>query len=110
MHDTKFIPQLILSSVPLQTVLFNQGGSSSDRRVVTEAALSSSVVHPNVVSTYHYDIKPVKAKVADSGSLQIEHGSPGDWKLFLVQVWGCQQATRGGCMRLQDIGVWVLEM
>ena len=55
--------------------------------MVTEAALSSSVVHPNIVSTYHYDIKSVKAKVADYGSLEIEHGSPGDWKLFLVQVW-----------------------
>ena len=47
-----------------QTVLFNQcGGDGPDHRVVTEAALSSSVVHPNVVSTYHYDIKQVKAKV-----------------------------------------------
>ena len=80
-----------------QTVLFNQSGSGEapDRRVVTEAALSSSVVHPNIVSTYHYDIKSVKAKVADYGSLEIEHCSPGDWKLFLVQV----RMKRGGDTR-----------
>jgi hypothetical protein len=32
------------------------------------------------------DVCPPPKQVADPGSLQIEQGSPGDWKLFLVQV------------------------
>ena len=59
----------------------------TESRVVTEAALSSSVVHPNVVATYHYDIKQVKNKaMATPGGLQIEDASEADWKLFLVLV------------------------
>jgi hypothetical protein len=38
------------------------------------------------VSTYHYDIKPVKMVTGGSGSLQIEEHGKTDWKLYLVQV------------------------
>ena len=57
-----------------------------------QAAVCCSVVHPNVVSTFHYDIKPVHIGASSLGA-----GSPGfeiemsggsnkaDYKLFLVQ-------------------------
>ena len=85
-----------------QTVLFNQSPSlfgkaaAEQGRAITEAAVSSSVVHQNVVSTYHYDITAIKAKTTGTGSLQIEDGSPGDWKLFLVQV---RRRQAGRCRR-----------
>jgi hypothetical protein len=88
----------------LQTVLFTNKQGASDapeKRAVMEAAVSSSVVHPNVVSTYHYDIRAVQT-VAKEGALQIEdEGQATDWKLYLVQVgqaacWGFHEAF-GSC-------------
>jgi len=59
--------------------------SGSQQRAVMEAAAASSIVHPNVVCTYHYDIMPVKVH-AHGGSLMIEDQGPvTDWKLYLVQ-------------------------
>ena len=76
--------------VAVKMVLFSnqQGGANApEKRAVMEAAVSSSVVHPNVVATYHYDIKQVRAVAATKGSIQIEESaSPSDWKLYLVQV------------------------
>ena len=76
--------------VAVKMVLFSnqQGGANApEKRAVMEAAVSSSVVHPNVVATYHYDIKQVRAVAAAEGSIQIEESaSPSDWKLYLVQV------------------------
>ena len=85
-----------------------------DKRVVAEAALASSLIHPNVVSTYHYEIKQVRKhewikqvqkplgfkrylddlvgqvknlEDAPEGGLVIEDTIvEADWKLFLVQV------------------------
>ena len=75
----------------VKTVLFaderfgSKGGY--ERRVITEAALASSIVHPNVVAAYHYDIKRVKTVQARRGAMQIEDSTtPTDWKLYLVQV------------------------
>ncbi|GFH22080.1 protein kinase domain-containing protein, partial [Haematococcus lacustris] len=55
-----------------------------------EAAVCTSVAHRNVVSTYHYDIKPVRA-VESSGDegLQVEVADSAsalgitDWKLYM---------------------------
>jgi hypothetical protein len=57
-------------------------------RAITEAAVCIAVVHRNVVTTYHYDIKPVR--VTDEGheeGLHLQVSSNGnalgvtDWKL-----------------------------
>ena len=78
-----------------QTVLFSRSSfgapSGIEKRIVTEAALSTSVVHPNVVATFHYDIKQVKQRSdfgvgVEPSALQIEDATGSDWKLFLVQV------------------------
>ena len=97
-----------------QTVIFSRSAigapSGIEKRIVTEAALSTSVVHPNVVATFHYDIKQVRqrephdnnnsslwnsvstlepsadASAAASAPLRIEDATGADWKLFLVQV------------------------
>ncbi|GAX73135.1 hypothetical protein CEUSTIGMA_g588.t1 [Chlamydomonas eustigma] len=75
--------------VAVKTVLFasKQGGNDApERRAVIEAAVSTLVVHMNVVATYHYDIKPVKMVTGgSSSSLQIEENGKSDWKLYLVQ-------------------------
>lgn len=47
-----------------------------------EAAVCTSVAHRNVVLTYHYDIKPVRADCESRAGLQVEMGTQAtDWKL-----------------------------
>ncbi|GAX73134.1 hypothetical protein CEUSTIGMA_g587.t1 [Chlamydomonas eustigma] len=76
--------------VAVKTVLFsNKSGQKDapDKRAVMEAAVCTSIVHPNVVATYHYDIKAVRAEQQqDAGSIVIEDDvQESDWKLYLVQ-------------------------
>ena len=54
---------------------------------MSEAALSSSIVHPNVVATYSYSMKPIEAAMPGKEAIQIEGGNR-DWKLYLIQVMG----------------------
>lgn len=78
---------------------------SQDRaqRAITEAALSSSLVHPNVVATYHHSIKPVRAVAppGGKGAVEIEEVEGGDWKLYLIQVgdWKLYLIQVGGPIR-----------
>lgn len=72
-----------------------------------EAAVTSSIAHPNVVATYHYDITPVRqADLVGLRGLQIS-ASPGmqlDWKLYLIQVSGT--AVRA-VQQYDETAVWV---
>lgn len=53
---------------------------------MSEAALSTSLVHPNVVATYSFNMKPIRAALPKKEeALQIEGGDQ-DWKLYLIQV------------------------
>ena len=82
-HNIKLCPRAFL---PYQTVVFSQNcGRRSGQLAVSEAALSSSIVHPNVVATYSYSMKPIRSAVPRKEALQIEGGDQ-DWKLYLVQV------------------------
>ena len=49
--------------------------------------MSRSVVHPNVVTTFHYDIQPVLTTPLTGGLILESQQSkaPTDYKLFLVQ-------------------------
>ena len=72
--------------LPYQTVVFSQNcGRRSGQQAVSEAALSSLIVHPNVVATYSYSMKPIRSAVPRKEALQIEGGDQ-DWKLYLIQV------------------------
>ncbi|GAX84642.1 hypothetical protein CEUSTIGMA_g12063.t1 [Chlamydomonas eustigma] len=84
--------------VAVKTILFSEqtGGASSSvadrhmqpqRRAIMEAAVCTSVMHDNVVVTYHYDITSVsKAEGNKSRSgMLIDEGDNIDWKLYLVQ-------------------------
>lgn len=90
MKDLKLIDLL-----SIQTVLFaNKHGNCqlAKQRAVMEAGVCCSVVHPNVVSTYHYDIREIQTCEAASG-LKIDQKAA-DWKLYLVQV--CHHFTSQG--------------
>ena len=66
-----------------QTSVFSQ---DNGQRAVSEAALSISMVHPNVVATYSYNMKPIQDALSSrKDALQIEGGNR-DWKLYLIQV------------------------
>lgn len=70
-----------------QTVLFacKHGESQQARqRAIMEAGVCRSVVHPNVVSTYHYDIRKIQTDEGSTG-LKVKQEAA-DWKLYLVQV------------------------
>jgi hypothetical protein len=85
-------------------VLFSDNNASGNTRgmlpkdrAVTEAAVCQSVSHRNVVSTYHYDIKPVQTMeqssgvVLDMGDSDVENVT--EWRLYLVQEWWVQGCT-----------------
>jgi hypothetical protein len=79
-------------SLSLQTVLFSQNDQARMENALIEAALASSVNHANVVSLYHYDMKPVSVDSAQSGEpgarrgMQVlEDSEPRDWKMYLVR-------------------------
>lgn len=76
----------------VKTILFQDGGRAADGRTVqgpnmarayAEAAITFSLVHPNVVSTYHHEVKLLQPEEAD---YEGRSGAPVDMKLFLVQV------------------------
>jgi len=78
-------------NVAVKTVLFTEhtGGEELPQkaRAILEAAVSTSMSHKNIVSTYHYDIKPVRDNVsAEQPGLQVASmtGMVDDWKLYLV--------------------------
>eukprot|EP00195_Chlamydomonas_chlamydogama_P017133 CAMPEP_0202897514 /NCGR_PEP_ID=MMETSP1392-20130828/6251_1 /ASSEMBLY_ACC=CAM_ASM_000868 /TAXON_ID=225041 /ORGANISM="Chlamydomonas chlamydogama, Strain SAG 11-48b" /LENGTH=1235 /DNA_ID=CAMNT_0049583177 /DNA_START=164 /DNA_END=3873 /DNA_ORIENTATION=+ len=63
-----------------------QVAAFGQQRAVLEAAVTSSIAHPNVVATYHYDITPMRASDATGlRGLQISEQMQLDWKMYLVQ-------------------------
>ncbi|GFR41905.1 hypothetical protein Agub_g2695 [Astrephomene gubernaculifera] len=96
-------------NVAVKTITFQDrvaGGEKGQQRAILEAAISSSLAHPNVVTTYSYDIKPLTVRTDCSGesprsgpggvgtgigglpssSIKIIDKRPVlDWKLYLVQ-------------------------
>ncbi|GIL77290.1 hypothetical protein Vretimale_3044 [Volvox reticuliferus] len=95
-------------NVAVKTITFQDrvaGGEKAQHRAILEAAISSSLSHPNVVTTYSYDIKPLTVQVASDpetpdccqGPANGQNGGGGggmkiidkrpilDWKLYLIQ-------------------------
>jgi hypothetical protein len=71
--------------------LWFAGDEKSQQTAILEAAISSSLVHPNVVITYSHDLKPLKLHNmpnTDDGGLKIMNMMPQitEWKLFIIQV------------------------
>ena len=81
----------------VKTVLFSEQTNSEtgtntkkksahpQQRAVLEAAVCTSVMHQNVVTTYHYDITPISNPSQGMSGMTIEMGTNTDWKLYLVQ-------------------------
>ncbi|KAG2440195.1 hypothetical protein HXX76_004307 [Chlamydomonas incerta] len=99
-------------NVAVKTITFQDrvaGGEKAQHRAILEAAISSSLAHPNVVTTYSYDIKPLTVQGASStdspASGNGANSTPGmkivdkrpvlDWKLYLVQ-----EFCDGGSLRM----------
>jgi serine/threonine protein kinase len=88
--------------VAVKTVTFQDrtsGSQKSQQRAMLEAAITSSISHPNVVSTYSYDIQPLNASSAQTrGGWHVASSVPlqmaTDWKLFIVQEY-----CNGGSLR-----------
>lgn len=78
------------------------------QRAILEAAVCTSVMHPNLVTTYHYDITPVNGGGAEArglGGMTIDQGRNTDWKLYLVQEYcnaSLQDALRNRLLHKPD--------
>jgi len=51
------------------------GSEKREKMVVWEAAISSSLTHPNIVQTYTYSIKPLKESVRNESLRESGYGS-----------------------------------
>jgi hypothetical protein len=77
----------------VKTVIFqdrSSGNEKAQRRAIMEAAITSTVNHPNVVATFSYDIQPLTAhgSVTQGGMMvspEFREQMASDWKLFIVQ-------------------------
>mmetsp|Transcript_8894 Transcript_8894/g.26992 ORF Transcript_8894/g.26992 Transcript_8894/m.26992 type:complete len:491 (-) Transcript_8894:807-2279(-) len=70
------------------------------QRAVMEAAVCTSVMHPNVVATYHYDIVAVQDN-KEGGATAVAAARPAtDWKLFLVQEYCNASLQDAMCTKL----------
>ena len=79
--------------VAVKTILFNRLDTERRNAVSSEAALATSMsVHPNVVSTFHYEFKPIKTvrkradKVLESLVIIENKEDQQDLKLYLIQA------------------------
>lgn len=53
-------------------MLSYDAGGGAQRRAIAEAAITFSLSHPNVVATYHHDIKPLKiVEGGSNGEMQV---------------------------------------
>ncbi|KAF5838758.1 hypothetical protein DUNSADRAFT_2301 [Dunaliella salina] len=78
-------------------------------RAVLEAAVSSCIYHPNVVTVYHYDISEVKGDDIASGlgGLQVHsHQAVRFWKLYLIQSLSTSAILKKACMQHQNKRIW----
>ena len=75
-HLVKFnasVPAAFLCSLQLPANM--SGSEKREKMVVWEAAISSSLMHPNIVQTYTYSIKPLKESVRNESLRESGYGS-----------------------------------
>uniref|UniRef100_A0A7S3R7G0 Protein kinase domain-containing protein n=1 Tax=Dunaliella tertiolecta TaxID=3047 RepID=A0A7S3R7G0_DUNTE len=104
-------------TVAVKTVLFTEHTGSEGKlpekaRAIMEAAVSTAISHPNLVSTYYYDIKPVYHDLdTGEGGLLVTRATQAseDWKLFLVlEYCHCTlgYAMRANLLHMGQMPIW----
>mmetsp|Transcript_25649 Transcript_25649/g.55849 ORF Transcript_25649/g.55849 Transcript_25649/m.55849 type:complete len:1132 (+) Transcript_25649:194-3589(+) len=74
--------------VAIKTLTFQDklfGGESAQRTAMTEAAIGASLLHPNVVITYTYELKALKVQGDNLIMVEPKTLVVTDWKLYIVQ-------------------------
>ncbi len=69
--------------VAIKTITFQDkvfGGDKAQSKALMEAAISGSILHPNLVATYSHDLKPLQSPGMASANMV------SDWKLYIIQV------------------------
>lgn len=82
--------------VAVKTIVFEDGSaggaggqSTALERAIAEGAIALSLSHPNVVATYHHDIKPLRVEDTACGAkLHVEHAAAE--QVLLAPVTGCR--------------------
>ncbi|GIL88731.1 hypothetical protein Vretifemale_16581 [Volvox reticuliferus] len=79
----------------------DDSGNSLKEQAILEAAIATTLFHPNVINTFSYDIKPLRMCPAPASSttssraetlVSSEGGSVMDWKLYIIQEY-CDGGT-----------------
>lgn len=85
--------------VAIKTITFQDkvfGGDKAQSKALMEAAISGSILHPNLVATYSHDLKPLQSPGMASTNMV------SDWKLYIIQVRGKGAEVWGAVCRCRE--------
>ncbi|EFJ50908.1 hypothetical protein VOLCADRAFT_116621, partial [Volvox carteri f. nagariensis] len=88
--------------VAVKSMVFNSDSSARQQgRVLMEAAISSNLAHPNIVTTYSYELREVEHELASISQELARQG--GGWRLLIIQ----EYCDAGPLRRLVDCGFFL---
>ncbi|KAG2445595.1 hypothetical protein HXX76_000207 [Chlamydomonas incerta] len=88
--------------VAVKSMIFGPDNSSRhQQRPLMEAAISSNLVHPNIVTTYSYELREVQHELASLSPELSQQG--GGWRLLIIQEF----CDAGPLRRLADCGFFL---
>ncbi|KAG2453673.1 hypothetical protein HYH02_001886 [Chlamydomonas schloesseri] len=88
--------------VAVKSMVFGPDGHARhQQRALMEAAISSNLVHPNIVTTYSYELREVQHELASLSPELSQQG--GGWRLLIIQEF----CDAGPLRRLVDCGFFL---
>ncbi|KXZ47490.1 hypothetical protein GPECTOR_35g928 [Gonium pectorale] len=88
--------------VAVKSMIFNSESSArQQQRPLMEAAISSNLAHPNIVTTYSYELREVEHELASLSPELARQG--GGWRLLIIQ----EYCDAGPLRRLVDCGYFL---
>ncbi|GIL70580.1 hypothetical protein Vretimale_3701 [Volvox reticuliferus] len=88
--------------VAVKSMVFSNDSSTRQQsRVLMEAAISANLAHPNIVTTYSYELREVEHELASISPELARQG--GGWRLLIIQ----EYCDAGPLRRLIDCGFFL---
>ncbi|KAG2499104.1 hypothetical protein HYH03_003287 [Edaphochlamys debaryana] len=88
--------------VAIKSMIFNQDSNARQQhRPLMEAAISSNLAHPNIVTTYSYELRELEHEFASLSPELARQG--GGWRLLIIQ----EYCDAGPLRRLCDCGFFL---
>ncbi|GIL47131.1 hypothetical protein Vafri_4029 [Volvox africanus] len=97
--------------VAVKSMVFSNDSSARQQsRILMEAAISANLAHPNIVTTYSYELREVEHELASISQELARQG--GGWRLLIIQEycdagpeWGIFVRRACCCVRCRPVGV-----